>query len=226
NGKSFNVFGSDDPINPFIEEVEEHDGTVVNLDLTSDVGKNIETPFGTIQPGGARKTHFLKPSHKEHQDFLRQISILDGLTELLNNNKNHIPTATIVKVSLNAIKNNEEGDSVAYKEATKILNSAIDELSKAAEKAYGDKVLTAVIATQQIVHNRVRRAAAAAGDDKTFNIAEPYDENCPVIFNIIFWFSVVMIFSLLAISMAIGNMDPGRDSIIYRMTSTRMQKDN
>lgn len=35
-----------------------------------------------------------------------------------------------------------------------------------------------------------------------------------------------MVFSLLAISMAIGGMDPGRDSIIYRMTSTRMKKDN
>lgn len=35
-----------------------------------------------------------------------------------------------------------------------------------------------------------------------------------------------MVFSLLAISIVIGDMDPGRDSIIYRMTSTRMKKDN
>lgn len=45
-------------------------------------------------------------------------------------------------------------------------------------------------------------------------------------FNIILWFGVVMVFSLLAISYTIGYMDPGRDSIIYRMTSTRMKKDN
>jgi len=32
--------------------------------------------------------------------------------------------------------------------------------------------------------------------------------------------------SLLAICYAIAAMDPGRDSIIYRMTSTRIKKDN
>lgn len=59
-----------------------------------------------------------------------------------------------------------------------------------------------------------------------WNLALDYNEDYPVIFNIILWFGVVMVFSLLAISYAIGNMDPGRDSIIYRMTSTRMKKDN
>lgn len=58
------------------------------------------------------------------------------------------------------------------------------------------------------------------------NLATKYNSNYPVIFNIILWFSVVLVFSLLAISIVIGTMDPGRDSIIYRMTSTRMKKDN
>lgn len=58
------------------------------------------------------------------------------------------------------------------------------------------------------------------------NLAKSYQQNYSVMFNIILWFGVVMFFSLLAICMAIGNMDPGRDSIIYRMTSTRIKKDN
>lgn len=57
-------------------------------------------------------------------------------------------------------------------------------------------------------------------------MAKEYGEDYPVIFNIILWFGIIMLFSLLAICMAIGYMDPGRDSIIYRMTSTRMKKDN
>ncbi|XP_018314523.1 renin receptor isoform X1 [Mycetomoellerius zeteki] len=56
--------------------------------------------------------------------------------------------------------------------------------------------------------------------------AKTYTENYPVIFNIMLWFGVVFVFSLLAICIAIANMDPGRDSIIYRMTSNRMKKDN
>ncbi|XP_011349190.1 uncharacterized protein LOC105286143 isoform X1 [Ooceraea biroi] len=56
--------------------------------------------------------------------------------------------------------------------------------------------------------------------------AKTYTENYPVIFNIILWFCIVFFFSLLAICIAIADMDPGRDSIIYRMTSNRMKKDN
>lgn len=61
---------------------------------------------------------------------------------------------------------------------------------------------------------------------KTLNLADDYDEDFPVIFNIMLWFSIALIFALISICMVIANMDPGRDSIIYRMTSTRMKKDN
>ncbi|XP_029162591.1 renin receptor isoform X2 [Nylanderia fulva] len=56
--------------------------------------------------------------------------------------------------------------------------------------------------------------------------SKTYTENYPVIFNIMLWFGVIFFFSLLAICIAIADMDPGRDSIIYRMTSNRMKKDN
>lgn len=58
------------------------------------------------------------------------------------------------------------------------------------------------------------------------NLAGSYSEDYPVIFNIILWFGVLIVFSTLAITYAIATMDPGRDSIIYRMTSTRIKKDN
>lgn len=61
---------------------------------------------------------------------------------------------------------------------------------------------------------------------KDLNLAKTYSQDYPVIFNIILWFGVVIAFSLLAISYAIACMDPGRDSIIYRMTSNRIKKDN
>ncbi|XP_050461405.1 uncharacterized protein LOC126856696 isoform X2 [Cataglyphis hispanica] len=71
-------------------------------------------------------------------------------------------------------------------------------------------------------------------DTNTQTIGQPefsgrsktYTENYPVIFNILLWFGVIFFFSLLAICIAIADMDPGRDSIIYRMTSNRMKKDN
>ena len=57
------------------------------------------------------------------------------------------------------------------------------------------------------------------------NLAAPVDPNYAVIVNIILWMSLLIVISVLAISIGIWNMDPGRDSIIYRMTSQRMKKD-
>ena len=57
------------------------------------------------------------------------------------------------------------------------------------------------------------------------NLAQPVDPNYAVIVNIILWMSLLIGVSVLAISIGIWNMDPGRDSIIYRMTSQRMKKD-
>lgn len=128
-------------------------------------------------------------------------------------------------MSLNGISKMQKAESPAYTEILKVLKDSIEELAVSAENAYKNQALITLITTTQTIQKRVRRATVASDADK-FNIAPSYDENYPVIFNIIFWFAIIMIFSLLAVSLAIGNMDPGRDSIIYRMTSTRMKKDN
>ncbi|XP_050340042.1 ATPase H(+)-transporting accessory protein 2-like [Bactrocera neohumeralis] len=62
-------------------------------------------------------------------------------------------------------------------------------------------------------------------DHKHYNIPPRYDENYAIIFNIILWFMVAFSLSIYAIILALMNMDPGRNSIIYRMTATRSKKD-
>lgn len=53
-----------------------------------------------------------------------------------------------------------------------------------------------------------------------------HSKDYAAIFNIFLWLGLVFAFTLVAIVYALADMDPGRDSIIYRMTSTRMKKDN
>jgi hypothetical protein len=43
--------------------------------------------------------------------------------------------------------------------------------------------------------------------DNPYNLAELTSADYPVVFNIIFWFSFVFIFSLLAISLALSNVE-------------------
>uniref|UniRef100_A0A336M3W7 CSON002253 protein n=1 Tax=Culicoides sonorensis TaxID=179676 RepID=A0A336M3W7_CULSO len=226
NLKSYSIYGSGDPVSSALDDVHKHEGTSVDLDLKTDVGKTLETVYGVLVPQFTRKVNFLKPKdNKADQDFLNQIAMIDGLSQMLKENYDHVPTATVIRISLENVLNLHQVTTPAYDETLKILKSSIEDLVVSTEKAYKNKALITLITSVQSIHKRVRRAVTT-DDDRKYNIAPTYDENYPVIFNIVFWFSVVMIFTLLAISLAIGNMDPGRDSIIYRMTSTRIKKDN
>ncbi|XP_058795338.1 ATPase H(+)-transporting accessory protein 2 isoform X2 [Phymastichus coffea] len=147
-------------------------------------------------------------------------------------------------------------NSLAAKEALTLLNEALHDVSKAFMNAYKNQVLIAAFTNDasQVRHTRSilreKRDTPKVGtpsqegnketekletpkDNDTvqpepdkINLAKDYDDNYPVIFNIILWFGVVFFFALLAICIFIAEMDPGRDSIIYRMTSNRMKKDN
>lgn len=57
------------------------------------------------------------------------------------------------------------------------------------------------------------------------NLAPRFDDMYPAIFNIVLWTMIGMALAVFAISWGIWNMDPGRDSLIYRMTTQRMKKD-
>jgi len=83
----------------------------------------------------------------------------------------------------------------------------------------------------ETVHHRVVRQAEPAPSPKLtaeeLNLADDVSEDYPVVFNIILFLAITLILALIAISVAISTMDPGRDSLIYRVTSAqRFKKDN
>ncbi|XP_043289853.1 ATPase H(+)-transporting accessory protein 2 isoform X2 [Venturia canescens] len=146
-------------------------------------------------------------------------------------------------------------DSAAVKEALIVLNQAISNVTEAFRKGYKNKTVIAAFTndvskvrnTRAAELSRQRREDAKVDDNdknikatentsstpvidsikmEDFNLGKKYSEYYPAIFNIFLWFGVIFFFSLLAICITIADMDPGRDSIIYRMTSTRMKKDN
>lgn len=57
------------------------------------------------------------------------------------------------------------------------------------------------------------------------NLAPDYNDMYPVIFNICLWLMILLAITFFGVCYGIWNMDPGRDSIIYRMTTTRLKKD-
>lgn len=112
-------------------------------------------------------------------------------------------------------------------EAENLLIKTISSITEEYKNFYNGKVLVAtLLGTEMASHSMRYRRAAEVAQNERLNVGEEYDEDYPVIFNILLWFAIAFIFTLLAISLAIGRMDPGRDSIIYRMTSTRIKKDS
>ena len=61
--------------------------------------------------------------------------------------------------------------------------------------------------------------------DDPYNLATEYSSDYAAIFNIILWLVVFMALVVIYAMYGMMTMDPGSDSIIYRMTTTRLKKD-
>lgn len=232
NAHSYELYGGSgsESVSELMHKTADHNGISFEIDL-KESSDSFSTPLGNVQPDDDEvQPQYLKAkSNKADADFLRQLAFINGLSDLLvTSTDENIPAVHIVRVSLEALLAAHEPSSPAIAEAKKLLTTALLELQTSAEKAFDGAVVVGLVTSTEAPLVRSKRQAEKPkqGETQDFNIAKKYDSNYPVIFNIILWFSVVLVFSLLAISIAIATMDPGRDSIIYRMTSTRMKKDN
>ncbi|XP_001655215.2 renin receptor [Aedes aegypti] len=228
--QTYELYGGSgsDSIGELVQKSADHNGVSFEIDL-KESSDSFSTPMGTVQPDDDDvEPKYLKPkSNKADSDFMRQIAFINGLSDLLvTSTDENVPTVHVVRMSFEAILAAHEPSSQAVMEAKKLLANAMQELQTAADKAFDGAVVVGLITSTEAPLIRSKRQAGETENDNPLNLALKYDSNYPVIFNIILWFSVILVFSLLAISIAIATMDPGRDSIIYRMTSTRMKKDN
>ncbi|XP_035441334.1 ATPase H(+)-transporting accessory protein 2 [Spodoptera frugiperda] len=218
---------------------------IVNIRLT-DVDELKKNVFGDAKKSKPAKLSLmhLKYNVEEDYHFLNELASLQAITTKIEDGgivpDNMIDFFNLRFRTLHPLSDFHGPNSVHTKEAKKLLGEAIEQLNKAFIKAYDGSVLVTLVTTDVAHTRRAIRSAPAAGPDgkpaeyewqtKEFKAEndtdDSYSSEYPAIFNIILWFAVVIIFSLIAIVYALMDMDPGRDSIIYRMTSTRMKKDN
>jgi len=110
---------------------------------------------------------------------------------------------------------------------------AIDQSSlSSAESADddGEKTLTRNIraAGQDQPPKKKQGAKQANQAQSTLSVGNPaifYNEQYPAMFNLFFWTGLILAVTVYAISYSLWFMDPGLDTVIYRMTSQR-KKDN
>ncbi|XP_030371860.1 renin receptor-like [Scaptodrosophila lebanonensis] len=197
----------------------------INFEKYEDGIQSFKSCFGDLEAPTAKPTKHLSLSlHSADKQFLQQIGYINAASENL---AEMLKTSNVllVRLSVEGIAKGNGDESEALEEANKLISAAIGRLQVAAQKS-STSVLFIQTTDEEVSSSRSKRDVVPPNNTNPYSSVEYYDYNYPVIFNIILWFMVVFCLALLAICYAIGSMDPGRDSIIYRMTSTRMKKDN
>jgi len=112
-------------------------------------------------------------------------------------------------------------------EAGNMLRTQLEKVSMRMRTLYDDSivVMTTMIDQQEKLLRNTRSILGVSESGGEYNLAVEYSDNYPAIFNILLWGSIVLSLAILATSVSMATMDPGRDSIIYRMTNPRMKKD-
>lgn len=220
------------------ERFPDEEPTLIRVDLANGLDEIKQyTIFDGIKSENPKHvTHkHLKLDVDEDRTFLKDIALLNEIAQKIEDGavkEDFVPDVYWFRLSsIHALSDLHGENSTKTKEAKQLLQDTIARLTDAFIKRYSNHVFVSVI-TSDASHTRLRRDTTADTDPTTdtdkskYNLASHYGKDFPAIFNIILWFSVVMFFAILAICHVTANMDPGRDSIIYRMTSTRMKKDN
>ncbi|XP_011301394.1 renin receptor isoform X1 [Fopius arisanus] len=288
-------------------EERDNNNTLVRICVGDGLDALGQSALGELKPNpvDASSLKHLSLSNDEDRKFIEELELLRAIAQKVPSTitANSKPDVYWFVVSgLRPVIDLHGKDSEATKEAFKLLNDAVNDVSNAFTDIYNGQVVVAVFTNDvRSIQSRVRREekvgetenleATSQNATDTLNkidksirkmendteelvelindletttrdseksttesdlkerkheihsmhssendydpgkpiklrLSKRYSANYPVIFNIFLWFGVVFFFSLLAICIAIAQMDPGRDSIIYRMTSNRMKKDN
>jgi len=98
------------------------------------------------------------------------------------------------------------------------LKAAIDKII-----ANEPQALAMTLVTKE--SGRVRRARQVEEVGQNITIATMYSDEYATMFNLFFWTSLALVIILISIVYVFLTLDPGADTIIYRMTAPRLKVD-
>jgi len=109
----------------------------------------------------------------------------------------------------------------------KSINNIVDKFNNLCVVDQKNDLLVYVLSAHE--KHIVRRQAEIVGEknntNKILNKAEFYSDQYPAMFNLLFWTTLLLAIAIFGISYGMFNIDPGLDTVIYRMTSQRIKKD-
>lgn len=108
-------------------------------------------------------------------------------------------------------------------ELQKSIDDVIEKFNKQCVADASNDLLVYVLATEE--KHRSKRQAVAANTNNIINPAVFYSDQYPAMFNLLFWTTLLLALAVYGVAYGMYRMDPGLDTVIYRMTSQRIKKD-
>ncbi|ELU02970.1 hypothetical protein CAPTEDRAFT_21484, partial [Capitella teleta] len=126
--------------------------------------------------------------------------------------------------------------SQQMRDALTLLSNVLQEVTEEFDEMFGGNVVVQLLAMDNVDEQgkliRKSRSLLADAEPTTApgpapvgGLAPMFTAMYPIVFNIILWTMVLIVLATFAIVWGLWFMDPGRDSIIYRMTSQRIKKE-
>uniref|UniRef100_A0A8C6BEF3 Renin receptor n=1 Tax=Monodon monoceros TaxID=40151 RepID=A0A8C6BEF3_MONMO len=168
--------------------------------------------------------------------FLSELQVLHDISSLLSRHKHlakdHSPDLYSLELAgLDEIGKRYGEDSEQFRDASKILVDALQKFADDMYNLYGGNAVVELVTVRSFDTSLARKtrtileAKQAKDPSSTYNLAYKYNFQYPVVFNMILWIMIALALAVIITSYNIWNMDPGYDSIIYRMTNQKIRMD-
>ncbi|XP_042539551.1 renin receptor isoform X2 [Dipodomys spectabilis] len=177
----------------------------------------------------------LAPSEEVDLLFLSELQVLHDISSLLSRHKHlakdHSPDLYSLELAgLDEIGKHYGEDSEQFREASRILVDALQKFADDMYNLYGGNAVVELVTIKSFDTSLVRKTrtileAKAEKEVVPYNLAYKYNFEYSVIFNLVLWLMIALALAVLITSYNIWNMDPGYDSIIYRMTNQKIRMD-
>lgn len=159
--------------------------------------------------------------------------ILEALKKVKKSNENLWPIRGVFWFeirSIGEILENHNYDQSVKNDAQNLVSDLIEEMTQELRTLYSNKVIITAIEGSSLSPNLIRNTRQtkeeSAEPPKTdLNLAHNYYKDFHTAFATIGFTTLLIALSVFAISVSMWNIDPGKDSIIYRMTAQRIKKE-
>ncbi|KAF6119182.1 IQ motif containing G [Phyllostomus discolor] len=168
--------------------------------------------------------------------FFSELQVLCDISGLLSQHKHlakdHSPDLYALELAgLDEIGKHYGEGSEQFRDASKVLLDILQKFADDMYNLYDGNALVELVTVRSADISFVRKtrtileAKQEESSPSPYKLAYKYNFEYPVIFNMILWIMITLALAVIIVSYNIWNMDPGYDSIIYRMTKQKMQID-